>query len=299
MAGPRLAVFGNLILDDVVHADGSTRMGQPGGAALYVALGAWLWGVEVGIVSAAGEDYPAELLGGLHGLGIDLAGVRRVDGPSLRTWLLYEGRRRRVVHRLDGPGHAAASPRPEDLPASWRPEISHLAPMPFAVQRRLVGELALRPERISLDPYELVREERLADWHELLARIDLLFLGEDEMELAGGLDRPEPALRRLAAAGGRLEQVVYKRGARGGLLYQPGGDRFRRWRAAAGEVVEPTGAGDALAGGFLAGELLGDTPERALARGLVSAGFALAASGPDGLLAATPEQAAARLATAG
>ena len=59
---PQLVVAGNLLLDDVVYADGTTRMGQPGGAALYAALGAALWGVRVGIVSRLGSDYPGDVI---------------------------------------------------------------------------------------------------------------------------------------------------------------------------------------------------------------------------------------------
>ena len=297
MSGPRLAVFGNLILDDVVLPDGATRMGQPGGAALYVALAARLWQVEVGIVSVVGEDYPAPILDALTERGIDLEGVRRASGPTLRTWLLYEGRRRRVVHRLDGPTHAEVSPSLDDLPAQWRPETCHLAPMPFPVQRRLAAALARRPNLlVSLDPYELVREDALAEWHGLLAGLDLLFLSEDEMELPGGLEAPEQALRRLAGSPGRLRQVLYKRGADGGVVFDPRADRLRSWRSLPTQVTEPTGAGDAFAGGLLAGLLLGDSWDRALARGLVSASLALEGQGADSLLGATPAAAAKRLA---
>ncbi len=296
MSGPDLAILGNLILDDVVLPDGTTRMGQPGGAAIYAALGARLWEVDVGIVSVVGEDYPAPILETLAERGIDLEGVRRTAGPTLRTWLLYEGRRRRVVHRLDGPTHAEVSPGAGDLPAGWRPRACHLAPMPFAVQRELVATLGERPDLLlSLDPYELVREEALPEWHELLAGLDLLFLSEDEMELPGGLAEPEPALRRLAGPAGRLQRLLYKQGAHGGLAFDIPGDRFRHWQPLSTEVAEPTGAGDAFAGGLLAGHLLGDTPGRALARGLVSASFALDGQGPEALLSATPSAAAERL----
>ena len=296
MAHSELAILGNLILDDVVLPDGATRMGQPGGAALYAALGAQLWGAEVGIVSVVGEDYPAAILEALAERGIDLEGVRRVAGPTLRTWLLYEGRRRRVVHRLDGPTHAELSPGPGDLPAAWRPRACHLAPMPFAVQRELVATLGQRPDvLVSLDPYELVHEEHLGAWHELLAGLDLLFLSEDEMELPGGLAEPEPALRRLAGRPGRLSRVLYKQGAHGGLDFDVPADRLRRWQPLVIGVVEPTGAGDAFAGGLLAGQLLGDDPDRAINRGLVSAGFALEGAGPEGLLRTTRQEATERL----
>ena len=296
MSGPGLAVLGNLILDDVVLPDGTTRMAQPGGAALYVALGARLWGVEVGMVSVVGEDYPEEILAALEERGLRLEGVRRTTGPSLRTWLLYEGRRRRLVHRLDGPTHSEVSPGPGDLPEGWGARACHLAPMPFAVQRELVASLTQGAgPLVSLDPYELVREESLADWHGLLAGVDLLFLSEDEMELAGGLDDPEAALRRLAGPGPRLRRIFYKQGAEGGLVLEVPSGELRRWPPLPTRVVEPTGAGDAFAGGLLAGRLLGDSPDAALFRGLVSAGFALRGQGPDALLEATPDEAAARL----
>ncbi len=296
MAGPSLAVFGNLILDDVVLPDGRTRMGQPGGAALYSALGARLWGVRVGIVSVVGEDYPEDVLGRLEEQGIDLAGVRRAGGPTLRTWLLYEGRRRRVVHRLDGPTHAEVSPGPGDLPAGWRPGACHLAPMPFGAQAELVATLCREPQMLlSLDPYEQVREESLGEWHGLLGGLDLLFLSEDEMELPGGLAEPRAALRRLAGPHGRLSWVLYKQSARGGLAFDVAADRFESWRPSVVEVADPTGAGDAFAGGLLAGRLLGASPAAALARGLVSASFALEAEGPRALLRAAPGTARERL----
>ena len=159
---PNLAILGNLIVDDIVHPDGRTEMGQPGGAALYAALGAVLWCESVAIVSRVGDDYPADVLEGLVARGIDLSCVARLPGGSLRTWLLYEGRRRRVVHRLGGPTHAEASPVAADVPAGWSCGAIHLAPMPLSVQQSLIQELGGREGTVlSADPYELLREEKL------------------------------------------------------------------------------------------------------------------------------------------
>ncbi len=77
-----LAVAGNLLVDDVVYQDGRTRMAQPGGATLYAALGARLWGIRVGIVSVVGDDYPARMLDDLADRGIDLTGIRRLGRPA-------------------------------------------------------------------------------------------------------------------------------------------------------------------------------------------------------------------------
>jgi ribokinase len=290
VASPDLVVCGNLLVDDVVFPDGRTRMAGPGGAVLYVALGASLWGVRVGIAAVRGDEYPTETLDGLADRGIALEGVVSLGGPGLRTWLLYEGARRRVVHRLDGPTHVQMSPRPDQLPAAWREARAfHLAPMPFDVQRSLVESLTARDGAlVSLDPYELLRPETLASWQGLLPRVDALFLSEDEMELA-----PGEAFAGLAR--GRLRTIVFKRGARGGSLFDAASGREVTWAPRAAAVVDPTGAGDAFAAGVLAGWLRGEPNARALQRGTVTASFAIEDWGPAGMLRATPEAAEARM----
>ena len=294
-----LAVLGNLVVDDVVYEDGRTEMGQAGGAAVYVALGAALWWRRVAIVSRVGDDYPKWLLEALEKRRIDLSRIGRLPGGTLRTWLLYEGRRRRVVHRLEGPTHEQASPRASDLPDGWDCAAIHLAPMPLDLQRRLIARLSGRQGALlSADPYELLEEGNLDRWRETFAACDLLFFGEDELLIEGALDAPAPILERLCRSGdgrsARLARVVLKRGARGGMAY----DRDRRgvteWVGRADRLVDSTGAGDAFAGGVLAGLLRGDPLEGALERGVVSASFALAGQGPRGLLAAGPETAESR-----
>ena len=289
---PDLVVLGNLLVDDMVFPDGRTRMGEPGGATLYAALGASLWGVPTGVASVRGDDYPAEVFDVLGKRGIDVSGVRPLGGPGIRTWLLYEGARRQVIHRLDRPSHADVSPA--TIPAAWRAaRVFHLAPMPFARQRDLVEELSrIDGAIVSLDPYRLLTSDSVADWRGVCARVDALFLSEDELEV-GDRDEPRPALRSLA--GGRLRFVLFKRGARGGLLYDARDDRFWDWAPRAVKVVDPTGAGDAFAAGFLAGWLRGEAIPDALLRGVVTASFAVEDWGAAGILRATAPAAAARL----
>jgi sugar/nucleoside kinase (ribokinase family) len=85
---PDLVVLGNLLVDDMVFPDGRTRMAEPGGATLYAALGASLWGLAAGVASVRGDDYPASALEALTARGVDLSGVRPLGRPGLHTWLL-------------------------------------------------------------------------------------------------------------------------------------------------------------------------------------------------------------------
>lgn len=291
---PDLVCLGNMIVDDLVLADGRSRMGEPGGAMLYTSLGARLWNVHAGIVSPCGTDYPRETLAALEHRGVDLGGLRYLEGPGLRTWLLYEPRARRVVHRLDAISHVDASPGPEDVPEAWRAaQAFHLSPMPLASQRPLVESLA-RGERatISLDPHEPVREDNLEEWREVLALVNVFFLSEEELQLEGAASDPVSSLRRLA--GGRLGTIVLKRGAEGGLLHDLRTDSTLYWAPKVVELVDSTGSGDAFAGGFLAGRIAAEDAQASVEQGVVSASFALERWGAEALLQATPADARLR-----
>ena len=291
---PDLVLLGNLLVDDIVLANGQTLLGEPGGAVLHTAVAASLWGCRVGIVSVAGNDYPTSALDRLESRGIDLTGVRQLGRPGGRAWLLHEPSARRVIHHLDCPSHAAVSPVLADLPAAWTTARGiHLAPMPLERQFELTRGITIAAPAafLSLDPFELIRVDTANRWREPLAQVDALFAGEDDLRLA---DDPAAALRRIS--GDRLRLLVLKRAERGGLLLDLHGDHEHTWSARAERVIDVTGAGDAFAGGFLAGFLRDGDTARSIAQGVVSASLAIEDWGCRGLDLATPQQAQERLA---
>jgi sugar/nucleoside kinase (ribokinase family) len=288
-------LLGNLLVDDIVFPGGSTRMGQAGGALMYGALGAALWGTRVGCVGLVGTDYPVTMLDALAKRRVDLSGVQRLGGPGVRTWLRYEGHLRRLIHRLGCPTHEQVSPGPEHIPRAWQSAPAfHLAPMPFAVQRRVLASLAINANRfVSIDPHLPITDETLDDWRRALADADAFFPSEDELLLEATNGDPQRVLPRLAT--GRLRFIVFKQAARGGNLYDAREDRFHRWLGRATKVSDPTGAGDAFAAGFISAHLEGLPVAACLDRGVVSAGFAIEAPGPAALLEATRTDADARI----
>ena len=238
---------------------------------MYGALAAALWGTRVGCVSLVGTDYPVTMLDALEKRGVDLTGVHRLPGPGVRTWLLYEGHLRRLIHRLGCPTHEQVSPGPEHIPRAWHSAPAfHLAPMPFTAQRRLLASLTMEPNRfVSVDPHLPITQETLEDWRQALAEVDAFFPSEDELLLEETQVHPERVLPRLAT--GRLRFIVFKQAARGGILYDAREDRFHRWVGRASKVVDPTGAGDAFAAGFVSAHLEGLPVDACLDRGVVSA----------------------------
>src|SRR5262249_52831736 len=180
---PSIVLLGNLLVDDVVLADGTTRMAQAGGALLYGALAAILWNARPGLVSVLGTDYPVDVLHTLRQRGVNLGGLHALGRPGVRTWLLYEGNVRRLIHRLGCPTHEEVSPQPAMIPPEWKDARAfHLAPMPFDVQRTLIASLCGDVNRfVSVDPHLPVTTETLDDWRDALANADAFFPGEDEL----------------------------------------------------------------------------------------------------------------------
>jgi sugar/nucleoside kinase (ribokinase family) len=127
----------------------------------------------------------------------------------------------------------------------------------------------------------------------VLAHAWALFVSDDELRMDGD---HVAISRRLGPSRVARALHVFRMGERGGIVHDANLGHEARWAPRAERVVEVTGAGDAFAAGFLCGLLLDDPLPAACRRGVVSASFALEDSGARGLVAATPELAAARLA---
>ena len=268
-------------------------MGQPGGALLYGALGATLWESRPGLVSVLGDDYPAQVLEKLEQRGVDLTGVHPLGRPACAPGCFMKDRPA-PDSSVGVPDARRGVARPALIPSEWTAARAfHLAPMPFDVQRALLTALRARPAFVSIDPHLPVTEETLHEWREVLADADAFFPGEDELLLDGAHEDPRRALPRLV--NGRLRFVVFKRGAKGGVLYDAHDERFYSWDARAAVVVDQTGAGDAFGVGLILAHLEGLPIEACLQRAVVTASFAVAGWGPEALLAATRADAEARL----
>ena len=139
MSSATLYTVGNFTIDDIVlWPTGQSWMGQPGGNALFAAIGARLWLDSVGLLTRLGCDYPAERLDEIQARGICL-GLHPVAARMLHDWALYEadGVRQFVNHVSSGkndemtllpeeiparaPGRASLSPGACTHPSTGRP----------------------------------------------------------------------------------------------------------------------------------------------------------------------------------
>jgi hypothetical protein len=92
-------VVGNLTVDDVVYPTGETTMASPGGNTIYAATGALIWGLSVGVVARVGAGFPVAALDRLRDAGLDTGGLRPIEGPTVRNWVICGPTRSRTAHR--------------------------------------------------------------------------------------------------------------------------------------------------------------------------------------------------------
>jgi fructoselysine-6-P-deglycase FrlB-like protein/sugar/nucleoside kinase (ribokinase family) len=289
---PDVVVVGNLTIDDVVYPNGETNMALPGGNTIHAATAAALWGKRVGMVARVGSDFPRSALDRLEAAGLDLAGLRPIEGLTVRNWVIYEADGRRDwIYRTPRERRFEVAPQPEDCPEGWTtPPVAHVAAMPFHAAARIVDSFRTSANRplITLDTHEEWTDEASRDEIVALAcRVDVFVPSHGELAAIVGYDDPGRSAKELLDAG--VSATVVKCGENGAVIASrsDGETRLTTTPALQVPVIDMTGAGDAFCGGLAAGLAIGEVLTAAARRGAASAAAAIGASGSLRLLSRT------------
>ena len=298
MTAPPLFATGGITVDNVRTADGGEACGLLGGGAVYAAAGARLWHGRAGVVAVAPSNLPVGFLPRLAAAGIDPEGV--ATGPGAVTcdeWMEYAADGDRRDHLRAGSGRSFADFRaawpvlPAHVPAKWMSARAvHLAPNRPDAQLELALWARAAGLVVTLDPGFHAAALDLAA---LLPLLDAFLPSERELRAVCPGMSDEAGLHRFVALG--VPVAAVKLGGAGALVLDGRTGVLTEVPALSVPVRDPTGAGDAWCGGFLAGLCEAVSPAEAARRGAVSASFAVEAFGPGGLLAATPNEALTRL----
>lgn len=329
---PGLVVAGGFTIDCVVGLDGTLGLDVMGGNAAYAAAGARLWAPTIGLLGRIPAAYPKRWLAHLADAGMDLGGIvtvpAEIDAPG---WLVHRDDGSRLDHvdapssilatlglardRLDAAGIAAleaalrsvtptarsygafrrANPVTEDQvpPHFLGARAIHLSPDLPEMQAMLARRFRAGGARVSLDPGvgpAAWPPERL---DELLALVDVFAPSERELAALMPGMAAEDALAALAARS--TATIVVKRGPRGALVWDRAAEACVAIPAVPVTPRDPTGAGDAFCGGFLAAFAATGDAVLAACCGSVSASFAVEGFGVATVLAADRSVAASRL----
>jgi sugar/nucleoside kinase (ribokinase family) len=239
-----LLIVGSVAIDTV-----ETPFGRAddviGGAATYSALAASFF-VPVRMVAAIGDDFPQEVYDDLARRGIDLAGVERRRGTTLRwTGRYHEDMNVRDTLHLDLGVFADFMPR---LPEHYR-DSSHvfLANIDPLLQAAVLDQLSA-PGVVGCDTMNHWIAESRPDLERLLGRVGILVINDEETRQLSGERNIVRAARRILAMGPKT--ILVKRGEYGVIQFAAE-SVFAVPAFPLEEVFDPTGAGDSFAGGFM------------------------------------------------
>ncbi len=258
-----LLVVGSVAIDSVETPLGRVE-NVVGGAATYFALAASFF-APVRMVAAIGDDFPEDALRDLRARGIDLSGVERRRGTTLRwSGRYHEDMNVRDTLALDLGVFAEFQPR---IPESYRDsELVFLANIDPRLQATVLDQLTA-PNLVGCDTMNHWILGSRPDLERLLERVGILVINDEEARLLSGERNIVRAARRVLEMGPK--SLLIKRGEYGVIQFAPG-SVFAVPAFPLEEVFDPTGAGDVFAGGFM-GELArsGDDSENGLRRAIV------------------------------
>jgi sugar/nucleoside kinase (ribokinase family) len=239
-----ILVVGSVALDTVETPFGRADDAL-GGSATFFSAAASLFG-PVQLVGVVGDDYPLQALSFLAERGVDLAGLEQARGESFRWSGVYSfdlNSRETLETRLG----VFADFEPK-IPEGFRDaEWVFLGNIDPELQLGVLDQVH-RPRFVACDTMNLwidIKRDRLL---ELLKRVDLLLVNDAEARQLSGDFNLSRAARWIMDQGPRY--LIIKKGEHGAILFTPHSVFFAPGFPLE-EVFDPTGAGDAFAGGFM------------------------------------------------
>jgi len=241
-----LLVVGSVALDSVETPFGK-RENVLGGSATYFAAASSLL-TRVSVVGVVGDDFPLEELEFLRKRGVELDGLEKVAGKTFR-WKGKYGFDMNAAQTLETQLNVFEHFQPKLDAAARRAERIFLGNIDPELQMRVLDQ-AERPRLVCADTMNYWISSKRAQLLKLLPRVDVLMVNDSEVRQLAG----EPNVMKAARAAQRMgaKVVVVKRGEYGALLVEAGTEQsFFSPAFPLADVVDPTGAGDSFAGGFL------------------------------------------------
>ena len=239
-----LLVVGSVALDTVETPFGRAEDALGGSATFFAAAASSFCPVQ--LVGVVGDDFPMDSLSFLAERDVDLTGLETAEGESFRWSGVYSfdlSNRETLETRLGV--FANFAPRiPEEFRGSEWVFLGNIDPR---LQLDVLEQID-RPRFVACDTMNFWIDGSRDTLLELLARVDLLLVNDAEARQLSGDFNLARAARWIQAQGPRY--VIIKKGEHGAILFTPGGTFFAPGYPLE-EVFDPTGAGDAFAGGLL------------------------------------------------
>ena len=242
----KLLAVGTVAFDAIETPFGKTDK-ILGGSGTFVGLAAAQFGIETGIVSVVGGDFPQAYLDMMNQRGINTEGVEIVEDGKTFFW---SGKYHNDMNSRDTlvtELNVLADFTPI-VPVSFKDAaivmLGNLHPL---TQNSVLDQLNEKPKLVILDTMNFWMDVALEDLHSVLKRVDVITINDEEARQLSGEYSLVNAANKIHKMGPKF--VIIKKGEHGALLFNEGKMFFAPALPLA-EVFDPTGAGDTFAGGF-------------------------------------------------
>jgi sugar/nucleoside kinase (ribokinase family) len=242
----KLLAVGTVAFDAIETPFGKTDK-ILGGSGTFVGLAASQFGVDTGVVSVVGGDFPQSYLDMMNSKGINTDGVEVIKEGKTFFWSgKYHNdmnSRDTLVTELNVLEHFSPVV-PENFKDAEIVMLGNLHPL---TQASVLDQMEVKPKLVVLDTMNFWMDIALNDLHEVIKRIDVITINDEEARQLSGEYSLVNAAKKIHEMGPKY--VVIKKGEHGALLFNEGNMFFAPALPLA-DVFDPTGAGDTFAGGF-------------------------------------------------
>lgn len=242
-----LTVVGTVAFDAIETPFGKTDK-IIGGAGTYVALAASFFEKNTNLISVVGDDFPEDYLKMLNDQSINTEGIQIKKGEKTFFWAgkYYDNMNKRDTLVTELNSLADFDPVvPDAYQGSEYLMLGNLTP---SIQALVIERMHKRPKLIMLDTMNFWLDKTLEELKQTISKIDVLCINDEEAQQLADKHSLVKAAKKIQAMGPKY--VIIKKGAHGALLFGEG-KIFNAPALPLEYVFDPTGAGDAFAGGFI------------------------------------------------
>ena len=241
-----ILVVGSVAYDSVKTPAGSREDALGGSATFFSVSGSYF--APVSIVAVVGEDFKDGDVELLKDHGVDVSGLDRRPGKTFRWSGVYGAEDVNTRDTLDTQLNVFADFAPELSLEQRNSQYLFLANIAPELQMGVLEQMAERPRLVALDSMALWIDISADALERIIRKVDVLFLDETEVRTFTKRSNLVEAAKAIMAMG--PSAVVAKRGDHGVLLFH-GDSIFSAPAFPLERVIDPTGAGDSFAGGFM------------------------------------------------
>jgi sugar/nucleoside kinase (ribokinase family) len=267
-----LLVVGTVAIDNV-ETPTESRKNLLGGSATHFSLAARYF-TPVRLISVVGEDFPQEHLDFFKKREIDASGLVVVKGGKTMFWAGRYHKNMNDRDSLDTQLNVFGEFNPQLPQPHQAAKFVFCANGMPSIQLNVLSQAPGRRLAVA-DTMDLWINHHRKDLDTLLEKIDGLVINDIEARLLTGTENLVAAGRAVQKMGPKF--VVIKKGEHGAMFFGEH-ETYVLPAYPTGKLVDPTGAGDTFAGGFMGyiaekDAFDAETLKTAMAYGIVAASF--------------------------